>query len=94
MADIKNVLREEGNELFNKSTNLYLYFLINIIYLFIFSAQILYSLLGKYREALQKYTEAINAYPNDYFSWSNRAITRIKVKYLNLFFLLRHKLNN
>lgn len=82
MADIKNVLREEGNELFNKSTNLYLSFLINIIYLF----QILYSLLGKYREALQKYTEAINAYPNDYFSWSNRAITRIKVKYLKLFF--------
>ncbi|CAB4480821.1 uncharacterized protein OCT59_014345 [Rhizophagus irregularis] len=53
MADIKNVLREEGNELFNKR---------------------------KYREALQKYTEAINAYPNDYFSWSNRAITRIKLE--------------
>ena len=35
--------------------------------------------LEKFREALQKYTEAINAHPNDYYSWSNRAITHIKV---------------
>ncbi|RIA94673.1 hypothetical protein C1645_803451 [Glomus cerebriforme] len=33
----------------------------------------------KYKEALKKYTEAINANPNDYFSWSNRAITHIKL---------------
>ncbi|GBB90436.1 hypothetical protein RclHR1_01740013 [Rhizophagus clarus] len=52
MTDIKNVLREEGNKLFNKR---------------------------KYKEALQKYTEAINAIPNDHFSWSNRAITRVKL---------------